>query len=218
MPKVGMEPKRRADIVNATLACISRYGIDGMTLDKVAAQAGCSKGVVTYYYKNKDELTLEAFKSFMAYYGVKIEAEISAGMTAGAMLEIVLRHLLPAAGTESGASINVSLLDGIGEMGIPYEDQGRLFVQFFSRAAVDPKLREVMSGIYERELAGIARIFELGYRTGEMLTPDAHSAAYGLLAMVVGLSFFRVANVAAGNGEDNRRMGEDYVKQFMKPQ
>lgn len=218
MPKVGMEPRRRADVVNATLACISKYGIEGMTLDKVAVQAGCSKGVVTYYYKNKDELTLEAFKSFMAYYSVKIEAEISAGMTAGAMLEIVLRHLLPAAGTEAGASINVSLLDGIGEMRIPYEDQGRLFVQFFSRAAVDRELREVMSGIYERELAGITRIFELGYRTGEMSTPDAHDAAYGLLAMVVGLSFFRVANVAPGNGEDNRSIGEDYVKQFMKPQ
>ncbi|MGO4273214.1 TetR/AcrR family transcriptional regulator, partial [Paenibacillus sp. TAF58] len=42
MPKVGMEPKRRADVINATLICISRHGIDGMTLDKVAEYAGCS--------------------------------------------------------------------------------------------------------------------------------------------------------------------------------
>lgn len=36
MPKVGMEPKRRAEVINATLTCISKHGIDGMTLEKVA--------------------------------------------------------------------------------------------------------------------------------------------------------------------------------------
>ncbi|MFD2328121.1 TetR/AcrR family transcriptional regulator [Cohnella sp. GCM10020058] len=217
MPKVGAEPKRRADVVNATLACISRFGIDGMTLDKVAEQAGCSKGVVTYYYKNKDELTIEAFKSFMAYYGAKIEAELSGGMTAGAMLEIALKHMLPSSGQAAGADINVSQLDGIERMRIPYEDQGRLFVQFFARAAVDARLRDVVSGSYERDLAGIARIFELGNRTEEMAAPDAHSAAYGLMAMVVGLSFFRVTDVAPAGGEDNRYIGEDYAKKWMKP-
>ncbi|CAI6087071.1 TetR/AcrR family transcriptional regulator [Cohnella sp. JJ-181] len=216
MPKVGAEPKRRADVVNATLTCISKYGIDGMTLDKVAAQAGCSKGVVTYYYKNKDELTVEAFKSFMAYYGVKIEAEIEGGMPAGAMLEVALKHLLPPYGEDAGTSINVSQLDGIAEMRIPLDDQARLFVQFFSRAAVDPKLREIMSLSYAANLAGIARIFEHGDRTGELTAPDAHGAAYGLLAMVVGLSFFRVANVAPAAGGDNRSICEDYAKSFMK--
>ena len=48
MPKVGMEPMRRAELINATLTCISMYGMDGMTLDKVADYAGCSKGVVVY--------------------------------------------------------------------------------------------------------------------------------------------------------------------------
>ena len=31
-----MEPKRRADVINATINSIARYEIDGMTLDKVA--------------------------------------------------------------------------------------------------------------------------------------------------------------------------------------
>lgn len=218
MPKVGVEPRRRADVINATLTCISKFGIDGMTLDKVAEQAGCSKGVVTYYYKNKDELTIEAFKSFMAFYGAKIEAEISDGMSAAEMLEIALKHMLPSSGDDAGANINVSLLDGIDNMRMPYEDQGRLFVHFFSRTAVDAGLREVVSVSYERDLAGLARIFELGGRTGEMAAPDPYSAAYGLMAMVVGLGFFRVANVAPVSSEDNRYIGEAYAKRFMKPQ
>lgn len=47
-----------------------------------------------------------------------------------------------------------------------------------------------------------------------MAVEDSQSAAYGLLAMVVGLSFFRVANIPPANDEDNRYICEDYVKRF----
>lgn len=60
-----------------------------MTLDKVAKYANCSKRVVTYYYKNKDNLTNEAFKSFLAYYGIKIESEIENTMTARQMIDVI---------------------------------------------------------------------------------------------------------------------------------
>jgi AcrR family transcriptional regulator len=63
-----------------------------MTLDKVADYADCSKGVVTYYYKNKDHLTIEAFKSLLAYYGLKIQSEIQNTMTAGEMIDVTLKH------------------------------------------------------------------------------------------------------------------------------
>jgi len=215
MPKVGAEPGRRADVINATLTCVSRYGIDGTTLDKVAEQAGCSKGVVTYYYKNKDELTAEAFQAFMAYYGAKIASEIAEGMTAEAMLDAAMKHLLPLYRDDTGKSINVSQLDGVERMYIPYEDQAKLFVQFFSRAAIDRRLQEVASGSYAADLQGIARIFDYGNRTGQLSVTDAASAAYGLLALVAGLSFFRVAGVTPANGEDNRYVAEEYVRSFM---
>lgn len=105
MPKLGMEPTRRAEVINATLTCISIYGMDGMTLDKVAELADCSKGVVTYYFKNKDNLTIEAFKSFLAYYGLKIEAEIANTMTAGDMLDVTLKHILPPARNDTGSRL-----------------------------------------------------------------------------------------------------------------
>ncbi|WP_103107191.1 TetR/AcrR family transcriptional regulator [Brevibacillus reuszeri] len=216
MPKLGMEPVRRAEVINATLTCISAHGMDGMTLDKVAEYAGCSKGVVTYYFKNKDNLTIEAFKSFLAYYGQKIGAEIANTMTAREMMDVVLKHILPAKSDDSDRKINVSQLDGIENMFIPYEDQGRLFVQFFSKAALDRNLQEVASKSYTADLQGIAKIFDYGSRTGQMSVEDSSNAAYGLLAMVIGLSFFRVANIAPINGEDNRVICEEYVNRFIK--
>lgn len=140
MPKLGMEPKRRADVINATLTCISKHGMDGLTLDKVAEDANCSKRVVTYYYKNKDYLTIEAFKAFLAYYGVKIQAEIDSSMNAHEMLNIILKYILPPLQPldKGQRKINVSAIDGVGQMHIPHDDQARLFVQFFSKAAMAP--------------------------------------------------------------------------------
>ncbi|SEB99527.1 TetR family transcriptional regulator [Paenibacillus sp. GP183] len=214
MPKLGMEPRRRADVINATLTCISIHGIDGMTLDKVAEYADCSKGVVTYYFKNKDNLTIEAFKSFLAYYGLKIQSEIENTMKAGEMIDVTLKHILPPYRDDTGKRINVSQLDGIEKMFIPHEDQARLFLQFFSKAVLDRNLQEVVSKSYMADLHGIAKIFDYGNKMGDMSVEDSQSAAYGLLAMVVGLSFFRVANIPPINGKDNRYICADYVRRF----
>ncbi|MCC3375228.1 TetR/AcrR family transcriptional regulator [Cohnella sp. REN36] len=218
MPKVGAEPKRRAEVINAALTCISQYGIEGMTLDKVAEYAGCSKGVIVYYFQNKDGLTTDAFKAFLAYYGAKIQAEILPEMTAQEKMDITLKHILPVARDVEDRRIDVSGLEGVGRMTIPYEDQGRLFVQFFSKAVLDPKLREIVSQSYAADLQGISKIIDSGRRAGQKSVPDPHSAAYGLLAMVIGLSFFRVAELQTPNGQDNRAICEDYVRILMTGQ
>lgn len=221
MPKLGMEPKRRADVINATLTCISRFGIDGFSLDKVAEYAGCSKGVVTYYYKSKDDLIIEACKAFMAYFGLKIESELRMDMAAADMLGVVLKYILPMdTGVEheqeheqeQEQEINVSRLEGVSGMHIPYRDLSKLFLQFFSKAGSDVRFQEVISESYTADMGGIARIFAYGNKTGEMKVDDPSNAAYGFFAMVVGLSFFRVARVLPANGEDNQFVCQDYVK------
>ncbi|MGG4413839.1 MULTISPECIES: TetR family transcriptional regulator C-terminal domain-containing protein [Brevibacillus] len=125
---------------------------------------------------------------------------------------------LPPCQEDGEQKINVSQVAGTGPMHIPYSDQGRLFVQFFSRAALDPKLQEVAAKSYQADLQGIAKIFAYGSKTGQTMEEDAQSAAYGLMAMVVGLSFFRVAGIAPPRGEDNRYIGEQYVQRLFHSQ
>lgn len=212
MPKLGMEPKRRADVINATLTCISYYGINGWTLDQVAKYANCSKGVVTYYFKTKDHLIIEALRSFMAYFGMKIQSELEDGMSASDMIQVTLKHILPLHSEDQGEKINVSQLDGTDAMFVPFEEKARLFVQFFSRAATDQRLQEAITASYKADLQGIAKIFAYGNQTGEMKVQNPEDAAYGLFAMVVGLSFLRVANVPTADGKDNRYICEEYIR------
>jgi TetR/AcrR family transcriptional repressor of bet genes len=67
-----------------------------------------------------------------------------------------------------------------------------------------------------KDIQGIVKIFDYGNMSGHMRVDDSNSAAYGLLAMVIGLSFFRVANIQPFNHEDNRYICEDYVNRIIK--
>ncbi|MCZ8543403.1 transcriptional regulator BetI [Mesorhizobium qingshengii] len=53
---------RRKELRQAAFAVLEREGIAGATLEKVAAQAGASKGIVLHYFRNKQELFEHAMR------------------------------------------------------------------------------------------------------------------------------------------------------------
>jgi transcriptional repressor BetI len=59
MPKLGMEPIRRRQLIDATIAAIEENGFSDTTVSRICARAGVSTGVVHHYFRNKDDL-LEA--------------------------------------------------------------------------------------------------------------------------------------------------------------
>lgn len=59
MPKVGMEPIRRRQLIEATIASIHEYGFADTTVSRISAAAGVSTGIVHHYFDGKADL-LEA--------------------------------------------------------------------------------------------------------------------------------------------------------------
>lgn len=59
MPKVGMEPIRRRQLIEATIASIHEYGFADTTVSRISAVAGVSTGIVHHYFGGKADL-LEA--------------------------------------------------------------------------------------------------------------------------------------------------------------
>ena len=53
---------RRRELRIAALTVLQREGITGATLEKVAAQAGASKGIVLHYFSNKQEVFEQAMR------------------------------------------------------------------------------------------------------------------------------------------------------------
>lgn len=59
MPKLGMEPIRRRQLIQATMEAIDEAGLADATVARIARRAGVSAGIISHYFGGKDGL-LEA--------------------------------------------------------------------------------------------------------------------------------------------------------------
>lgn len=56
MPKVGMQPIRRRQLIDATMVAIHKHGFADATMQRIAREAGLSAPIIHHYFRNKDDL------------------------------------------------------------------------------------------------------------------------------------------------------------------
>ena len=92
MPKVGMQPIRRRQLIDATLEAINEVGMHDATIAQIARRAGVSTGIISHYFKDKNGLLEATMRDItgqlrahpdavVAYFGI---AHIPLVMHAGA--------------------------------------------------------------------------------------------------------------------------------------
>lgn len=69
---------RRRQLVDATLTCIERSGISGLTLSDVAAEAGLSQGIVNLHFRSKDNLLHATLRQLADEYEATVAAALDA--------------------------------------------------------------------------------------------------------------------------------------------
>lgn len=78
MPKLGMEPIRRAALVKATIDAIGRAGTLDVTVGQIARAAGMSSALAHHYFGAKEALFLAAMRQVLADYGAAVRAALAA--------------------------------------------------------------------------------------------------------------------------------------------
>lgn len=58
MTKIDVANERKNQIVRATVDCITKFGYHNFSMQDVARTAGVSKGIIHYYFLNKDDLMM----------------------------------------------------------------------------------------------------------------------------------------------------------------
>jgi TetR/AcrR family fatty acid metabolism transcriptional regulator len=58
MSKPDVATERKEQIVRATVECITKHGYHNFSMQDVARTAGVSKGIIHYYFLNKDDLMM----------------------------------------------------------------------------------------------------------------------------------------------------------------
>lgn len=65
MPKVGMEPIRRRQLIEATISSIHDQGFQETTVKQISRRAGVSSGIIHHYFGGKDELLEATMRSLL---------------------------------------------------------------------------------------------------------------------------------------------------------
>ncbi len=95
MPKIVDHDARRREIVEASWKVIAGEGLDGLTMRKIAAAAGCTTGRLTHYFANREALVLAALRAVYSAAAVRMTEALEAGGTAGERLLRILEETLP---------------------------------------------------------------------------------------------------------------------------
>jgi TetR/AcrR family transcriptional regulator, transcriptional repressor of bet genes len=65
MPKVGIEPVRKQQLIDATLRSIENNGLQGTTIMTISRLAGMSSGIISHYFGGKQGLIEAAVRHLM---------------------------------------------------------------------------------------------------------------------------------------------------------
>lgn len=90
MPKVGMEPIRRQQLINATLASIHEDGIADATIARISKRAGLSNGIVHHYFTCKEDLLFATLRQLLADIRQSVSARLADAQTPRERLEAII--------------------------------------------------------------------------------------------------------------------------------
>ncbi|QYK43065.1 MAG: transcriptional regulator BetI [Paracoccaceae bacterium] len=90
MPKLGMEPIRKAALVKATIVEIGRTGSLDVTVGQIARRAGMSTALAHHYFGGKEAMFLAAMRHVLTLYGAEVRGALAMARTPQARLDAIL--------------------------------------------------------------------------------------------------------------------------------
>ncbi len=90
MPKLGMEPIRKAALVKAAIAEIGAARSLDVTVSKIAKRAGVSSGLAHHYFGSKEQIFLAAMRHIQTLFRDRVRSELRAAETPRQRLNAII--------------------------------------------------------------------------------------------------------------------------------
>lgn len=90
MPKLGMEPLRRASLVQATILEVGRAQTLDVTVGQIAKTAGMSTALAHHYFGGKTQIFLAAMRHILREYGALVCEKLGQANTPLARAEAII--------------------------------------------------------------------------------------------------------------------------------
>ena len=187
-PKRGVAPLRRAAIVRATIRCLARDGYSGLTMKKVARDAGVSQGILHYYFADKRAILVAALEAVAA---------------------------AQSRGPKDPRARLLALIEACLRLAVEERAFWIVFVEFWGEMMHDRQLRETNAVLYERTRRLIGAVVVQGVRAGTFRRTDPLRAAAVILGLVDGVSLQLTFDPAAFSVADATRFCGDAVLRYL---
>ncbi len=190
MPKLGMEPIRKAALVNATIVEIGRTGSLDVTVGQIAKRAGMSTALAHHYFGGKEAMFLAAMRHVLSLYGAEVRgALVMANGDVGRLQAIVRASFSPTNFRREvvGAWLN-----------------------FYVLAQTVPEARRLLA-VYQRRLHS-----NLMACLRPLVGLRAEDVARGLGALIDGVYLREALSVSAPDGKTSIALVLDYLDAELK--
>ncbi len=137
---------RREALVEAAIESLKRYGHEGLSVRRIAAEAGVSIGLINHHFPTKDALVAESYRTFSRRLTKSFEAAVEA---AGPSPRARLRAFFTAVFSRPNLDPQVltawvvywGLLQVSREMRVVHDEEGRGYGDLLGRLLSDRRAR-----------------------------------------------------------------------------
>ncbi|KGD70665.1 transcriptional regulator BetI [Tatumella morbirosei] len=164
MPKVGMQPIRRRQLIDATLETINEVGLHYATIAQIAKRAGVSTGIISHYFGDKNGLLEATMRDITTQLRTAILSRLKR---------------LPA--TETRARLE-AIVDGNFDETQLHTAAMKAWLDFWASSMHHPMLNRLQVVSSRRLLSTLIAEFRR-----ELPRDQARIAGYGLSALIDGL-------------------------------
>lgn len=91
MAKLSAEPKRRADIVKATIHEIGARGSLEVTVAQIARRAGVSSALAHHYFGSKEQIFIATMRHVLALFGAEVRGALAGATNPRERVEGIVR-------------------------------------------------------------------------------------------------------------------------------
>jgi AcrR family transcriptional regulator len=92
-PTKSLSGEKAQRIIEAMRASVAKRGTAGSTFERVAREAGVSRGLLHYYFGTKEQLLVEAVRRDCALRMERLQQQLAGAQTAEAFIDLAAEHL-----------------------------------------------------------------------------------------------------------------------------
>ncbi|MBI5497417.1 MAG: TetR family transcriptional regulator C-terminal domain-containing protein [Deltaproteobacteria bacterium] len=158
---------RRGQIIAAARRIVAGDGLEALTFGALERRLAFTRGVITYHFRDKDELVDAVLASAVDDIDRGTRREVDAAADPADKVRAAIHGMV------HGFLVN--------------PEAGRVLLAFWGRLTSDPHVRKVNAALYARYREETARLLRAGTRAGAFAQVDARVVAVNVVGAVIGI-------------------------------